>query len=106
MGTIYGDESFDDKPALKNEIILDGKYVIGAKLAFSLGLLAKIQFHFSDGTSSLFFGMFGMDASQEFKTDCNFRMTGAEARYGSGPSCTQGVAEISFIFRHISLTAS
>lgn len=106
METIYGDDTFDDKPALKNEIILDGKYVIGAKLAFSLGLLAKIQFHFNDGTSSPFFGKFEMDASQEFKTDGKFRMTGAEARCGSGPSSTRGVAEIKFMFRHISLTAS
>lgn len=109
MGNKFGDTSFTDKPGLKNEIVLGEKHVTGIEAGFSEGLMAKIQFKFNDGTSSPTFGNkgdWGMDLDQEFTADRDFRLVGAEARSGRGPSSTTGVAEMRFIFQHVSLDPS
>lgn len=88
-------------------ITLSDTHVTGMKMGFSNGVMARVQFKFSDGTSSNSYGNKGwrMKCKQEVKADNDFRLVGATGRRGNGPGAV-GLAEMTFNFQHISVNPS
>ncbi|XP_031564352.1 uncharacterized protein LOC116299775 [Actinia tenebrosa] len=88
-------------------ITLSDTHVTGMKMGFSNGVMARVQFKFSDGSSSDAYGNRGwrMKYKQEVDVDSDFRLVGATGRKGNGPGAV-GLAEMMFNFQHISVDPS
>jgi hypothetical protein len=84
------------------------RHVTGMKMQFVQGMLYTLQFKFSDGTTSDTFGNTHRKRyrlTKEVTADKDFRLVGARAKLGTGHHDVPGVAEIKFIFQHVSVDA-